>query len=88
MDPDGIEDMLFGPDASYNDHEHASDVSDDEMLDCAEDDELTSWDLEGDPLLMPTTGHEEEAQDRLTTQAQSSPNDNFSPGAIRPVRDR
>jgi hypothetical protein len=56
MDAEDIEDMLFGLDASQDDLDGAaSDISDEYMLDDAEGDEETLWDLENDAVLTPAT---------------------------------
>jgi hypothetical protein len=56
MDAEDVEDMLFGLDASQDDlEEAASDISDEDMLDGAEADEETLWDLENDAVLTPAT---------------------------------
>jgi hypothetical protein len=72
MDTDGIEDMLFGIDSSQDDFEGLSDSSVDEMLDDADDDEPSLWDMDDSPLLTPTTtGNDvEERTDGLATKIQ------------------
>lgn len=84
-----IEDMLFGPDAPYDDHEHASNVSDEDMLDVAEDDEPNLWDLEDEPLPTPAlTGREGEQHHVQTARSLISHNEQLPLDAVRPVRDR
>jgi hypothetical protein len=86
MNADDIEDMLFGLDASQDYPDDATDDSEDEMLGAVDDEELTLWDVENSPLLMPaTTDHEVEEhisldirETRMRQKADS----------VRPLRDR
>jgi len=56
MDDEGFEDMLFGLDASQSNLEEATtDISDDDMLGCLDDDEELLWGLQDDSMLIPAT---------------------------------
>jgi meiotic recombination protein SPO11 len=84
-----IEDMLFGPDALCNNHDFASDVSEDEILDDAEDDEPSLWDLQDGPLLTPIlTDREGEEHCGHTAQSLISRDEQVLPDSMRPARAR
>jgi hypothetical protein len=92
MDSDGmhLEDMLFGLDAPGSDHEEAaSDNTDDEMLEDADDEDPNLWDLDDEPLLMPgTTDHEVEEHTDLMAAQPQHPQKGTSALGAQPVRDR
>jgi hypothetical protein len=84
-----IEDMLFGPDALHDDHDHASDVSDDDILDIVEGDEPNLRDLEDEPLLMPASTDHEGGEHGVQTAQSGAYRDKLPLlDAMRTVRDR
>lgn len=87
MDTDDTEDMLFGLSASPEELDDAtSDVSDDDILDEVDIDELTLWDEADSPLLMPTYNNAE--VDLTTSSQQLTPEVLSTADAMRPYRDR
>jgi hypothetical protein len=91
MDTNDLEDMLFEPHASPENSEDAtSGISDDDMLDEADIDEVTLWDEADSPLLLPTYDDVEvnEHVDLTTSSQQHALKVLPTSDSIRPDRDR
>jgi hypothetical protein len=90
MDTNDIEEMLFARDVSHEFLEDAaSDVSEDEMLDGADDEELILWGLEDSPMLMAVhTDHKVESHIDLTTIGLRSRKEPPAHSLSPPVRGR
>ena len=91
MDDEGVEDMLFGPDTSQGNLEEATtDISDDDMLDCLDDDEELLWGLQDDSMLIPATDDDQHGKhiDFEETGVTSPGKEPSLLDAMRPARDR
>jgi len=91
MDADDIEDLLFGARVSpalFDDI--ASDISEDELLDEADVDELNPWHGADSPLLMPAYADPEveEYMDLTTAQQPPASKKQCAPGSTQSARDR
>jgi len=91
MDDEGIEDMLFGLDASQSTlAEATTDISDDDMLECFDDDEELLWGLQDDSMLIPATTDDQNDEhiDFEDTGVESPEKGPSMLDAMRPARDR